>query len=705
MKKLFTLIALLTMFMSAKAVLIIDGQVNFSDFEDGPSTLAAWGGGDRLSFQNGYLHYHGETATENAWDVQFFPIQGMTIDPGVTYTVEFKIKGSVAGPIFNMKVGGVDKYGLCNLAGGDQWETFTFEYTATSTDGSVLFQCGSYVGDWDMAYMKVYHEGKEEKPVEWIEMLYNGDAEKSWADLGFADVAYNDQENNYRVCAWGKTKGRNEDAVKAGTYNPFPADIEDDGTGNHVFVVHAAVADTPATDTEDASAWDNQFWIEAPRMLKAGEQFKISFRYKASQPVNTQTQFHYQNPSDYLFYQAIGDVKFTTEWQTFEQKVTIPDSGDKGWSIAFNLNPEVKEAVDFYFDDISWCEMKLEKGLFVSAANTVTAAVEYDFDNATQLVYDENAGDYVGGYTAIVGTAGKQDSWVNEVMISTVRGNDRAYKSNTIKVSGAVLVDDWSNYVEASNAKIKLPAAGVWEITINTEYGMIYFHQIEGEKIADPIVVTPNASEVVVNGQERSMTLDEAKNASLIVDPENPTQEEKDLYNGQPWDNQFFIVANRALETGEETIIEFDYVATKEAKASTQLHGEPGGYLHYAAIGDINFTTEMQHFSGTLTVPSQANGMKSIAFNMAEIKEACDYTITNVVWKLADETETLIDMEGTKNFYVVEGAGDTPHEFGTTTGINAVAPVAVRSGKYLDGGNLIIVRNGKAYNVAGVSVK
>mgnify|MGYP003334514778 CR=1 FL=1 len=64
-----------------------------------------------------------------------------------------------------------------------------------------------------------------------------------------------------------------------------------------------------------------------------------------------------------------------------------------------------------------------------------------------------------------------------------------------------------------------------------------------------------------------------------------------------------------------------------------------------------------------------------------------------------------LKLLGTLKVIVKEGASDTPHEFGTTTGINAVAPVAVRSGKYLDGGNLIIVRNGKAYNVAGVSVK
>jgi hypothetical protein len=80
---------------------------------------------------------------------------------------------------------------------------------------------------------------------------------------------------------------------------------------------------------------------------------------------------------------------------------------------------------------------------------------------------------------------------------------------------------------------------------------------------------------------------------------------------------------------------------------------------------DFVGSDEWQEFSYQLTVPSEANGMKSIAFNMAEIKEACDYYITDVVWMLEDMTETLINTEGAENFYVKEYAGTTPRVFGT----------------------------------------
>ena len=107
----------------------------------------------------------------------------------------------------------------------------------------------------------------------------------------------------------------------------------------------------------------------------------------------------------------------------------------------------------------------------------------------------------------------------------------------------------------------------------------------------------------------------------------------------------------------------------------------------------------------TFTIPTEADGMKSIAFNMAEIKGACDYTIKNIVWKLEDNTESLIDMEGTKNFYVKEGAGTTPYEFGTDTGIDGVVISNSRSGKTynLAGQRVtnnfkgIVVRNGQKF--------
>lgn len=652
MKKFFTLLALLTCFLGANAKEIVDAEVDFSKLADGSEIkFYGWGASEsaraRLSIANGCLHFHSEEATDPSWDCQFHPIGGVDAEVGVVYTLHFKVKGSVAQNV-SMLGFGQTPYGQFAIT--TDWVEGTVDYECTEANGNILMQCGDYVGDWDIAYLKITHEGKEERPVEWIEQLTNGDAEKAWAD---PEIRFNDQEKNFTICAWGKEKGRNMNENDG--WDPFPSDIveDPDKAGNHVFVVHGKTADTEG----DASAWDNQFWIQAPnaKVFKVGNQFKLHFRYKASEAATTNTQFHHQNPSDYVHWQAVGDVKFTTEWQDFDGVFTVPDAATDAWSIAFNLNPENKNAVDFYFDDLSVATMKLDEGLFVAASNTATG-IEYDYDNAIAFAQSEDL------MVATVGTKGKKDTWVNEVMISTVRGNDKAYKGATLKPSGTVVndPDTWLDYTEASNAKIKLPAAGVWTISIDTEGKQINFVKVEGEEDKEPIAIVTNPTVVIVKGQERD----------FVKDDDHPDA------TGQPWDNQFWIVANRTLSAGEATVISFKYKASKEAKTSTQCHVAPGAYLHWGAIGDVNFTTEWQDFEATFTVPNEANDMQSIAFNMAEIKEACDYEIKDVKWYLKEDanaegktSENLINATGETNFFVKEGAGTDPRQF---SGINGV---------------------------------
>ena len=690
MKKLFTLLAFLALALGANAKEIVDAEVDFSKYNDISEWgfPNSWGGSEsakaRLSIKDGCLHFESTEATDPSWDCQFFPIGGVNAEVDVTYTLHFKIKGDHDGNV-SMLGFGQTPYG--QFAVTTSWVEGTVDYVASSTDGNILMQCGDWVGSWDIAYLKITHEGKEERPVEWTELLTNGDAETPWGDL--ADVKFDDMEKNYTICAWSKEKGHNVDTeAENNPWNPFPASIVDDPdkAGNHVFLVDGQIADTEG----DPSAWDNQFWIQAPRRIKPGEQVKVHFRYKASEAAKTNTQIHHQKPSDYMHYVGIGDVNFTTEWQEFDQVVSWPTGGDdQGWSIAFNLNPENKNAIKFYFDDLSICEMKLDKGFFVAASNTTTG-LEYDFDNAVELTTDDDV------ISATVGTAGKKDTWVNEVMISTVRGNNSAFKAATLKPSGVIdgTADTWLPYAEGSNAKIQLPAAGVWKISIDTNDLLVNFFQVEGDDIVvkEAVDVVTNPEVLVINATERDWRGND--------DNGNPI-EEGGVGEGQPWDNQFWIAANRNLAADEETVVEFDYVANKEAKTTTQCHkvddnGVPCTYLHWSAIGDVTFTTEEQHFVKEFKVAAEADGMRSIAFNLSEIKEACDYTIKNVKWYLKNDTEgktleNLIDATGTENFWIKIDKS-APYKYGTDpSGIINVKEDAVKN-------------NGAIYNLAGQRV-
>ena len=389
MKKLFAIFALLSVFVGAKAEEVVDVEVDYS-------TVTSWSHGwisddaaSRISFEDGCLYFHSEEATANFYDVQFQPFPGVpSLDYDASYTITIKIKGSVEQNIRGY-FSGSDKPG--DIPVTTEWQTLTFEGCQNNPEaayfantGSVLIQCGDYVGDWWISYVKISHEEKaNQRPVEWIELISNGDAETPWTEDQKA-IRFNDMDNNFTICAWNKTKGTNMN--DDGGWDPYPADIEQEENGNHVFVVHAAVADTEG----DASAWDNQFWIESPKLLKNGSQYKVSFRYKASKNVNTMSQFHHQQPSDYASHNAFGGsgVAFTTDWQTFEQTVTIPTNDV--WSIAFNLNHEDKEAIDFYFDDLSISQMKLDEGYFVAGSNP-NVGMEYDFDNAVEFTFDDDA--------------------------------------------------------------------------------------------------------------------------------------------------------------------------------------------------------------------------------------------------------------------------------------------------------------------------
>ena len=708
MKKLFTLFAFLACFLGAKAEWVEDYKVDYSNYSGFPlyvmgfvpewvdGVMTDMGGNfeyaaldntegkysDVTVKTNNGTEYYKIEKTDGTWH-QYFIANGITTELDGAYTVKAMVKASEACsvPVQFQWGWGEGQRVSSTLKIGTEWAEVEMDFSGIGGTACDLIAQPNTAAVIEWKYVIVGHNAKPQKPITWLEQLENGTADKTWEELGLADVKYDDMENNFKVCAWAKQKGTNVN--ETGGSDPFPATIENID-GNNVFVVHGAVADTEG----DASGWDNQFWIQSQQPWKEGTQVKISFRYKASKACKTNTQMHHQKPSDYQIWYAIGDVEFTTEWQNFEKIITINSEQANAWSVVFNLNPYEKEAVDFYFDDLSWQIMKLDEGYFVAGANAAEG-LDYDLDNAIEFVEDDGV---------LVATVGEKGAYVSQVMISTIRGNDAAFKGATLKPKGTIVNDPetWLDYEPASLAKLNLPGAGIWKIYLDTNYNAMAFEMLEGT------VINPNPTVVVVKGQERDW---------LGTDKDgNPIEEQ--VGEGLPYDNQFFIIANRSLSAGEVTVVEFDYVSTVDAKTTTQCHNGPGEYMHWSCIGDVNFKTEEQHFSYKLTVPSEADGMKSIAFNMAEIKGACDYTIKNIVWKLEDGTESLIDQTGTKNFYVKEGAGTAPYEFGTDpenpgTGINSVVNGNAASGNIynLNGQRVtnnfkgIVVKNGKKFVV------
>lgn len=726
MKKLFTLIAFLTCFLGAKAgEVIVDKTVDYSTYSGFPfyvmGYVPEWINGVMTDFGANYRYatqadldgdgdakwkdgetsegtvtngggteYQKVTGAGPYWH-QYFIATGIPTEIGGSYTVKALVKASEACTInvpmqWNWQGGKVET--TVDIPASEDFVEVTWEYSgidATSCD--LIAQPGTSTAIIEWKSLTVSHEQEEGVVQTWLQMItdngnaaapdgdgkYVGDAEfgawPAWAlELTDGINANWRTDRAGEICAWALTMGSNfddqntainEDSPRSRPY-PAPIEAEAGNESNHVFAVHVtqiAPIEAPKPD-ENSVAWSNQFWIESPKTWKAGTKIRIKFRYKASTNCNVGTQIHKLFPSDYLYWNAFGDLAFTTEWQEFNKTIDFDSNTGGGASLAFNLNADANNGrtapIDFYFDDLSWEVLKLDDGLFVASTDTRDGTPAYDLNGAKEFVLDPEDEEGKVLY-AVVGKQGDESSWVNEVMISTVRGDKSAFNSATVSAKGDVKNADWMGYESKSQAKIKLPAAGVWKIEADTTTAEICFTQIEGEEIIEKVAVdiVANPSELVLEGVARE-----------------PLSSEEEGGTGNTWDNQFFIVANRVLEAGEETVIEFDYVATTAAKTTTSIQGDPGAWKG-GAIGDVEFTTEVQHFTKDFTIPN-VEGAKSIAFDMAVIKEANNYTIKNVKWYLKDENnannqtyENLINATGTENFYVKIGAGTSPYQYGT----------------------------------------
>jgi hypothetical protein len=752
MKKLFTLVALLAVFLGAKAVSWDEvKKIDYKGLTDFPYYIMGyapdivngimvddpvpyrklWRDGDdgftdevkaectEVKINGGTFYL--QMLESNPWR-QYFAADGVTTDIGTNYKIVARVKVSQDCTVrVNMGNWTSALSADVNFPASDDFQDVEWEYNEIPVASCfIIAQPGvtDAVIEWES--ITVYKQHKEGgRPEVWLQDIENGNAETPWT-AEQAAIRFDDQTQNFTISAWSKEKGRNMNTNNG--WDPFVSDIEVDpkDPSNHVFVCHGQ----PATTEGDAAAWDNQFWIQSQHSWTSGTKLKIKFRSMCdyAEPVKTNTQIHKQNPSDYLIWHAIGDITFTNEWNTFDDVMNIQDDMAGGWSIAFNLNANVKDAVNFYFDDLSWEYLQLDEGYFVSGVNVDVNPQYNDLDMAIQF---EEGVDFNGDpcLVATFGTKGDANTYVDQLMISTKRGDDAAYKGATLKPEEnpkTVTPDNWIDYTLSANAKIDLPGLGVWRVYLDTEYESMAFEMLEGTPYEqpDPVAVVTNATEVTVKGQTREYTEAEAE-AAGIDKPENP---------GQPWDNQFFLVANSTVKAGTVTHVKFsykrsNYQGTADVTSGTQSHNEPGQYIHWAAIGSFTFTDEWQEYDADFTIPNECDGsdnasgykndFKSIAFNMAEVKEACDYELKDIQWYVVDSSlgegltyKNLIDETGSANLYVKEGAGTNPHPFGTdpsgitniTAKQNSSAAIYNIAGQKVDNNfKGIVVKDGKKF--------
>lgn len=259
------------------------------------------------------------------YELQYWLVNGISLKTGTTYKITFLCKAEGESPAnIRFKLGNWGdgyKKDFTIPVGGD-YEEVSFEVTPTMDSNGLFFQHGDFAGKIYWKSIKITHS--EAPSIEiFTDCISNGEM-KTGGDM-----------SNFVVREPGK-------GDVAGT------PIAGGPDGKNCVVVHA--------NANAENEWDTQFFIYTPnKTWSAGDKYKITFYYKASENIDADTQCHGE-PGTYKHYACLSpNPSFTTQWQKYEANGTIPAEGDGMKAIAFNLNKGKKDhAIDYYFADIHW---------------------------------------------------------------------------------------------------------------------------------------------------------------------------------------------------------------------------------------------------------------------------------------------------------------------------------------------------------------
>lgn len=145
--------------------------------------------------------------------------------------------------------------------------------------------------------------------------------------------------------------------------------------------------------------WDTQFLIALPEPLAKGTKGKLVMKVKADKATNAETQCHKAIPvpgaiegkngykGTYMHWSLMGNIDFTTEWNTVSVDFTVPDQGDGMQAICLNLDV-LKEVNKYYFDDITVYVEQGEEPYFVKDWAAETSYPYYRMGEPDGSKYD-----------------------------------------------------------------------------------------------------------------------------------------------------------------------------------------------------------------------------------------------------------------------------------------------------------------------------
>lgn len=155
----------------------------------------------------------------------------------------------------------------------------------------------------------------------------------------------------------------------------------------------------------------------------------------------------------------------------------------------------------------------------------------------------------------------------------------------------------------------------------------------------------------------RDIKIEEPVGAMKVMEERRYLKVESTAKVSETWDNQFWVICPTTFTQGASYVFTADVRADKPAKASTQIHTEPGTYVNWDALGDLNFTSEWK----TVTIKGNFKySGKSIAFNLSELADANTYYFDNISLKVNGVemvTNGTIDSDVLTSFRMKKAGG------------------------------------------------
>ena len=278
---------------------------------------------------------------EQAWDSQFWiELPGVSFAEGDTWEISmdlYALKEASPGTQIHAAPSAYLHYqAIGNPQFTTEWTTWTAEGSIPAqgaTGHSIAFNLN------DFAQANTYYFDNVSFKLNGVEQIVNGDFEDPETNVNFYSKTYG-QDAGPRLATI-------TDQYKFIEY----VEVPQTETVNRTCIL------VESDDMVDA-AWDTQFWIvwDSSKAIQEGDSWEFSMEVRADKEATSSTQTH-KDPGAYLHWAAVGDVKYTKEWEVFTASGTFASSdyGSPigGYSIAFNLN-DFGSANKYYFDNISF---------------------------------------------------------------------------------------------------------------------------------------------------------------------------------------------------------------------------------------------------------------------------------------------------------------------------------------------------------------